>query len=209
MEFLSKDFNASNSSYPVNLVLQSRQAVEDGYNAQKTPTFVKAYLPFDPSANFHEYRIDFMPGSVIFYADSQPLARMDSDAVPTHPGHLVLQQWSNGNPLWSGGPPAEDAVTTVAYVKAYFNSSMPQRQKDWSHRCHDITAPSSVCPIPEATAANTTSTGWFFTYQMNMTNNQTVSSTQDNAGTRASSTAVFWPLFAVVFLTIGSQLNIW
>ncbi len=36
IEFLSKDFNTTNSSYPVNLVLQSRAAAEAGYNAQLT-----------------------------------------------------------------------------------------------------------------------------------------------------------------------------
>ncbi len=118
MEFLSKDFNASNSSYPVNLVLQSREAAEQGYDAQKTTNFIKAYLPFNPTLDFHEYRIDFLPGRVRFLADNQQLANMKGPAVPSHPGHLVLQHWSNGNRLWTSGPPTSDAVSTVAYVQA-------------------------------------------------------------------------------------------
>ncbi|CAK7231436.1 hypothetical protein SBRCBS47491_007929 [Sporothrix bragantina] len=208
MEFLSKEYNASNSSYPVNLVLQSREAAEAGFDAQKTPTFVKAYLPFDPTADFHEYRIDFLPGSVYFYADSQLLAQMESDAVPTHAGHLVLQQWSNGNPLWSGGPPEEDSVTTVSYVKAYFNSSSPQRQNDWSIRCHDPNAPNAVCAIPQTTATNTTPAGWFFTSQNNMTNNQTVSG-QPNSGGMALAATSLWPVFTAVFVVAGWELGIW
>lgn len=208
MEFLSKEYNSTNGSYPVNLVLQSREAAEDGFDAQGTPTFIKANLPFDPTDDFHEYRIDFLPGSVYFYADSELLAEMDSDAVPTHAGHLVLQQWSNGNPLWSGGPPAQDAVTTVSYVKAYFNSSSPQRQNDWALRCHDPSAPGAVCAIPDTTAKNTTPAGWFFTYQNNMTNNQTVSG-QDNAGSVTSAVAILWPMFAVVFAVVGWELSIW
>lgn len=208
MEFLSKEYNSTNSSYPVNLVLQSREAAEDGFDAQRTPTFIKANLPFDPTDDFHEYRIDFLPGSVYFYADSELLAEMDSDAVPTHAGHLVLQQWSNGNPLWSGGPPAQDAVTTVSYVKAYFNSSSPQRQNDWALRCRDPSASGAVCAIPDTTATNATPAGWFFTYQNNMTNNQTVSG-QDNAGSVTSGVAILWPMFAVVLAVIGWELNIW
>ncbi|CAK7208090.1 hypothetical protein SEUCBS140593_000015 [Sporothrix eucalyptigena] len=208
MEFLSKEYNATNSSYPVNLVLQSREAAEDGFDAQGTPTFIKAYLPFDPTADFHEYRIDFLPGSVYFYADSQLLAEMDSEAVPTHAGHLVLQQWSNGNPLWSGGPPTEDSVTTVSYVKAYFNSSLAQRQTDYALRCHDPDAPGAVCSIPQTTATNTTPAGWFFTYQNNMTNNQTVSG-QNGSGRTASAAAVLWPMFTVVFVVVGWELGIW
>ncbi|CAK7243701.1 MAG: hypothetical protein STHCBS139747_005227 [Sporothrix thermara] len=207
MEFLSKDYNASNSSYPVNLVLQSREAAEAGYNAQGTPTFVKAYLPFDPTADFHEYRIDFLPGSVFFYADSQLLAEMDSEAVPTHAGHLVLQQWSNGNPLWSGGPPKEDSITTVSYVKAYFNSSSPQRQNDWTLRCHDPSAPGAVCAIPQVTATNNSAADWFFTSQSNMTNNQTVSGQDNGGGRMASAATVYWPILAM--LVVGWEVSVW
>ncbi len=206
MEFLSKDFNASNSSYPVNLVLQSREAAEKGYDAQSTGNFVKAYLPFNPTLDFHEYRIDFLPGRVHFYADNQVLARMKGGAVPDHAGHLVLQHWSNGNPAWSGGPPDRDAVTSVAYVKAYFNSSAPQRQSDWASRCQDARSQGAVCRIPETSPTNTTPTNWFFSYQNNMTNNQTVSG--KNAGSR--STAVQWPVLAVVaFASMGWVLDMW
>ncbi|OAA64262.1 glycoside hydrolase, family 16 [Niveomyces insectorum RCEF 264] len=209
MEFLSKEYNATNSSYPVNLVLQSRQAAEQGYNALDTGNYVVAYLPFDPTEDFHEYRIDFLPYEVIFYADNEVLATMDSGAVPTHPGHLVLQQWSNGNPLWSGGPPAHDSITTVSYVKAYFNSSSPQRQKDWALRCHDPDAPNAICPIPEATTSNASPTGWFFTYQNNMTNNQTVSGRDTSAGARPFSGTLVWSVLAVAFAIVGWELDVW
>ncbi|KAK0710976.1 concanavalin A-like lectin/glucanase domain-containing protein [Lasiosphaeris hirsuta] len=174
MEFLSKDFNATNSSYPINLVLQSREAATDGYNAAQTGHFVKAYLPFNPTTAFHEYRIDYLPGRVYFYADGALLAEMQGPAVPVSPGHLILQHWSNGNPFWSGGPPTQDAVLTVEYVKAYFNSSMPERQKDWTLRCKDPAAPGAVCAIPELTAKERKAADWFFVEQKNMTNNQTV-----------------------------------
>ncbi|CAK7568151.1 MAG: hypothetical protein SEPTF4163_006134 [Sporothrix epigloea] len=209
MEFLSREYNASNRSYPVNLVLQSREAAESGFNAQGTPTFVKAYLPFDPTTGFYEYRIDFLPGRVYFYADSQLLATMAGDAVPTHAGHLVLQQWSNGNPLWSGGPPKENSVTTVSYVKAYFNSSSSQRHKDWSIRCRNPAAPGAVCAIPQATATNTTASGWFFTNQNNMTNNQTVSGHKSSSGRMVSVATALWTMTVVVFAAIGWELGIW
>ncbi len=178
MEFLSKDFNASNGSYPVNLVLQSREAAEAGYDASKTGSFVKVFLPFNPTEGFHEYRIDYLPGQVFFYADGAVLAAMDGPAVPWSSGHLILQHWSNGNKLWSGGPPTEDAELAVRYVKAYFNSSLAQRQQDWQRRCRDPTAPNAVCKIPDVTTGNSSATGWFFRYQGNMTNNQTTTSEQ-------------------------------
>ncbi|OIW34004.1 concanavalin A-like lectin/glucanase [Coniochaeta ligniaria NRRL 30616] len=179
MEFLSKDFDTSNNSYPVNLVLHSKEASQAGYNAGN---YIETNLPFNPTTDFHEYRIDFIPGKVLFYADGQLLGQVNGSAVPTMAGHLVLQHWSNGNPLWSGGPPTTDAVLAVSYVKAYFNSSTEERNKDWAGRCKDMSGPDSVCEIPEVTASNSTPGQFFFSDQNNMTNNQTVSG--ENGGRR-------------------------
>ncbi|KAK4039208.1 concanavalin A-like lectin/glucanase domain-containing protein [Parachaetomium inaequale] len=183
MEFLTKDFNATNSSYPVNLVLQSREAALAGYDASQTGNFIQAYLPFDPTETFHEYRIDYLPGRVLFYADGELLARMAGPAVPSSPGHLILQHWSNGNERWSGGPPARDAALVVRSVKAYFNSSMGQRQRDWAGRCRDPAAPRTVCGIPDVTPGNWSAADWFFGDHGNMTNNQTVS--EESGGARS------------------------
>lgn len=182
MEFLTKDFNATNSSYPVNLVLQSREAALAGYDAARTGNFVKAYLPFDPTGDFHEYRIDYTPGRVFFYADGLRLADMGGPAVPSSAGHLILQHWSNGNAYWSGGPPAEDSALTVRYVKAYFNSSSSQRQRDWAGRCRDAAAAkAAVCRIPDVTPTNSTAASWFFKDRGNMTNNNQTASGQSEA----------------------------
>lgn len=177
MEFLSREFNTDNASYPVNLVLQSRDSEEAGYDASSTSTYQVVNLPFDPRADFHEYRMDFVPGRVVFYADGTVLADMNSSTggVPVTAGHLALNQWSNGNADWSGGPPAEDAVMEIAYVKAYFNSSETTRQRDFADRCVDPGAAGAVCDIPDVTTTNNSAAGFFFTGQKNMTGNQTVS----------------------------------
>ncbi len=183
MEFLSREFDASNGSFPVNLVLQSREAAMAGFDASQTSGFVRVLLPFDPTAAFHEYRIDYLPGRVVFFADGAVLAEMGGAAVPSSPGHLILQHWSNGNKYWSGGPPAEDAELTVRYVKAYFNSSLAQRQQDWETRCRDPAAPGAVCRIPDVVPENTSAADWFFTDHRNMTNNQTTTE-EENEGSR-------------------------
>ncbi|KAH6624273.1 glycoside hydrolase family 16 protein [Chaetomium sp. MPI-SDFR-AT-0129] len=204
MEFLTKDFHRSNNSYPVNLVLQSRESALAGFDAahpapnnntnnNENPNFVLAYLPFDPTAGFHEYRIDYLPDRVLFFADGQQLASMaGSAAVPTTPGHLILQHWSNGNPLWSGGPPSLAAAKAqgdpdgpaleVRYVKAYFNSSTiirnddggePQQkwegEAEYNSRCRDPTAVNAVCEIPEVTPQDASAASWFFGDHTNMT----------------------------------------
>lgn len=186
MEFLSSQFIVENNTFPVNLVLQSVQSVQAGFNAAGSGNYVIANLPFNPTIGYHEYRIDFVPGNVVFLADGHEIATMDTSAVPTQPGHLVLTNWSNGNKLWSSGPPPDDSVISVAYVKAYFNSSLDERQSAWERRCQYSTAPGSTCLIPalklppDSDTPSSSGSGdggastFFFSDQKNMTVNQTV-----------------------------------
>jgi beta-glucanase (GH16 family) len=164
MEFLSREFQPELGIYPISLVIQSRESKEAGYDASKTGTYQRVNLTFDPTADFHEYRFDYLPGRVLFYADSAVLAVIQGEEVPSVGGHLILQHWSNGNPLWSGGPPASDAFLEISYVKAYFNSSDQVRLSNQSHKCHSF-APEvrDVCAIPDVTAAEAKTGGHFFT----------------------------------------------
>ncbi|KAK7966975.1 glycoside hydrolase family 16 protein [Apiospora aurea] len=152
IEFLSHEFNRANNSYPVNLVLQTAQSRAAGYDASRsgTGTFQKRELPFDPTAGFHEYRIDFLADRVVFYADGTVLATMAGDGIPSVGGNLLLSHWSNGNPGWSAGPPAADARSVVRYVKAYYNSSNATRGEEARSRCEKAPAGGkTVCKIPE------------------------------------------------------------
>ncbi|UKZ78116.1 hypothetical protein TrVFT333_005850 [Trichoderma virens FT-333] len=169
MEFLSREFDPVKKIYPVNLVIQSEASRKAGYDASKTGTFKVVNLTFDPTIGFHEYRFDYLPSRVLFYADSKLLAEMNGTSVPSGPGHIILQHWSNGNPLWSGGPPTEDAVLTVSYVKAYFNSSNTIIQESAAESCRrargdgsDSSNNDRVCTIADVTAANASTGGTFF-----------------------------------------------
>ncbi|KAI0541499.1 glycoside hydrolase, family 16 [Xylaria digitata] len=167
IEFLSAQFDKAKGIFPVNFVLQSKEAATAGYNAANTTGLRQVNLPFDPSTDFHEYRFDFLPDKVSFYADGELLAEATGSGVPTTPGHIMLSHWSNGNPGWSQGPPTVDAATTVSYVKAYFNSSLEQRQRDFALRCKDPAVIGAVCAIPDRNAT------FFFSNGDNLTPNQT------------------------------------
>lgn len=163
MEFLSREFKPDENIYPISLVIQSRESKEAGYDASETGTYQRVNLTFDPTADFHEYRFDYLPGKVLFYADSKALAVMEGAEVPSVGGHLILQHWSNGNPLWSGGPPTNDAVLEVNYVKAYFNSSDATRVSHQVQKCHARAVNDrEVCVIPDVTAADVRTGGHFF-----------------------------------------------
>lgn len=153
MEFLSREFVPDQDHYPLSLVIQSEESKKAGYDASKTGSYQKHYLTFNPGDSFHEYRFDYIPGRVLFYVDGELVAEMDGDEVPSMGGHLILQHWSNGNPLWSGGPPKEQAVMSVAYVKAYFNSSRSEELIKKDGRCNlgqsAEMQQENVCAIPE------------------------------------------------------------
>lgn len=83
-----------------------------------------------------------------------------------------MNHWSNGDPGWSHGPPATDAVTTISYVKAYFNSSNETRTSQWDDGCADKWQ-GRTCTIPEIGASvnpigpnsNVTGKTYFFSLQ--------------------------------------------
>lgn len=163
MEFLSREFDFANQLYPISLVIQSTESKKAGYDAAKTGMYRKVNLTFDPTADFHEYRFDYTPRRVVFYADSTELAVMEGDEVPSVGGHLILQHWSNGNPLWSGGPPESDALLEISYVKAYFNTSDPLRLSNLVQKCHsDAPEDREVCIVPDVKAADARTGGHYF-----------------------------------------------
>jgi len=154
--------------------MQSKQSQAVGYQTAGSGNYEVANLTFDPTASFHEYRIDFVPGNVFFFADGTQIGTMNTSAVPTSPGHIVLRHWSNGNTGWTYGPPTSDAVMTVSYIKAYFNSTDPARQLAANLRCPDSSVYGANCTIPDQPVAGNPMVSWFFANQPNMTNNQTV-----------------------------------
>ncbi|KAH9828140.1 glycoside hydrolase family 16 protein [Teratosphaeria destructans] len=156
LELLSKQ--QGSVSHLINLVNQSPESVASGYNAVNTSDFITWPLPFDPTADMHEYRFDWLPGRIDMFADGQWM-RTFEDSVPFSAGALHLIHWSNGDPGWSAGPPSEDAVLTVSHVHAYFNTSSQQN----STQCSGDPAATNVCEVsangaaPTAGSATTTS----------------------------------------------------
>ncbi|PSK43160.1 Beta-glucanase [Elsinoe australis] len=151
LEFLTRQIDSSNltSPAPLNLVIQTPLSASHGFDASLTPYFKVHPLPFLPSDSYHEYRIDWLPDSITFFADGSPLWTItNTSVIPQGPGHLMLNHWSNGDGNWSAGPPEEDAVLTVSYVKAYFNSSDEGKNKVFADNC--VSDVGKVCEISEA-----------------------------------------------------------
>jgi beta-glucanase (GH16 family) len=217
MEYLSRQSNyGSNGSSPINLVIQSPASADANYNAINTSTFRVQNLPFNPSAGYHEYRFDWTPEHIVFFADGQLLQEFentfDGDA-PDAPGTLMLNHWSTGNPGWSGGPPAQDAVLTLSYVKAYFNSSNATRENEWRGACGGEWQ-GRTCQIPEfppegidpeRTGVVDSGKTDFFMYQDGNVN-QTMYPAATGVGSKASLTPIWtilgWMTMLSAFLLV-------
>jgi Glycosyl hydrolases family 16 len=145
IELLSREVDAQSRRGKANLVIHSDASQASGNDASGTRTFIKQDLQFDPTLTFHEYRMDWMPDRVEFFIDGK-ITKTMLDNVPSDPGRLFLNHWSNGSPGWSGGPPQADSIMTVLYTKAYFNSSDPGRVAAASQRCAGSSG--TVCQIP-------------------------------------------------------------
>lgn len=79
----------------------------------KTNT-VRKTLNFDPSAGYHEYRIDFYPQGLSFLIDGQPWQTYTS-GLPTETMNLFVNTWF---PDWLPGvPPSTDEYTYVDWIQ--------------------------------------------------------------------------------------------
>jgi hypothetical protein len=95
--------------------------------------------------------IGLAPERIVFFADGQLLQEFENTFdgdTPDAPGILMLNHWSTGNPGWSGGTSAQNAVLTLSYVKAYFNSSNTTRGIEWRGACGDQWQ-GQTCQIPD------------------------------------------------------------
>jgi len=112
-EILTSTISTSSACVPAG-IWATNQAVTPGTpNTHQTVPFT-----FDPTAAFHEYRIDWSAGVTSFYIDGQQKARFTTN-VPTQAGPWLWNVWSNGDPCWSNGPPTADSTTQIRSIDIY------------------------------------------------------------------------------------------
>ena len=71
-------------------------------------------LPFDPAEGFHEYRFDYAPDSISFYADEQ-IMKTWNGGLPTNSMHLMVNAWF---PTWlDGRKPRADKFLLVDRIQ--------------------------------------------------------------------------------------------
>ncbi|KAI9268886.1 concanavalin A-like lectin/glucanase domain-containing protein [Phascolomyces articulosus] len=113
---------------------------EDG--SASTLTNDKHTLNFDPTSAFHEYRFDWTPEDITYYLDGEEANRF-SQNIPSEPGRIIINHWTDGNPNFSGLPSVQDATLSIANLTVFFNSS----EATGPPPCQRSTKPCSIAGI--------------------------------------------------------------
>lgn len=69
-----------------------------------------------------EYRTDWTKDYTAFYVNGV-LQQKYTQNVPTIAGTWLWNNWANGDPTWSVGPPVHDSVMRIQKIEMYFNST--------------------------------------------------------------------------------------
>ena len=95
---------------------------------------------FNFPEEFHEMRFDWMPDRIDFYIGDH-LILTHSETVPNVAGSLSLKHYLDDG---REEPPTHDAVMTVRYVKAYYNTTAHEGPLS---TCEDVK--DNVCVVPD------------------------------------------------------------
>ncbi|KAK0489487.1 concanavalin A-like lectin/glucanase domain-containing protein [Armillaria luteobubalina] len=113
IEILTSTTLTGNQYVPAGVWTTNQATVEGGAETTDNVEFT-----FDPSQDFHEYRIDWSPSATAFYIDGTQINKF-SENVPWESGHWIWNVWSSDDPYWSNGPPTADSITEIRSIELY------------------------------------------------------------------------------------------
>lgn len=107
--------------------------------------------------NFTEYRVDWTPKEINYFIDGvlyRTMTKEQDRKLPSVPGALYFTHWSTGNYFSSQGPPPNETVANVGWVRLFFNSSTMTADDHaaFDSRCHV----SDACPQSDVTLRGAT-----------------------------------------------------
>ena len=76
----------------------------------------------DATSTPHRYRMDWLGDQVLYYVDDAYQKTITTN-VPKTPGKWMWNNWSDGNPGWSVGPPSGLSTLKIQKIEMYYNSS--------------------------------------------------------------------------------------
>jgi hypothetical protein len=131
---------ASQEAHVIALTVRRTDTAKPDDDAENYDVSYESILNFPEE--FHEFRFDWMPDRINFYIDGQ-LILTEDESVPDSAGTLSLKHYVDDG---VEDPPAQDAVMTVGYVKAYYNTTTRDEPLPG---CKDLSK--DVCFLPGQT----------------------------------------------------------
>ncbi|KIY73010.1 glycoside hydrolase family 16 protein [Cylindrobasidium torrendii FP15055 ss-10] len=113
IELLTTTSLEASDSVPAGYWTTNQAVVPGGQSTSKNIAF-----GFNPTDDFHEYRIDWAEGSTTFFVDGTQVNKL-TDNVPTEASAFIFNAWSSGDKFWSAGPPTADSVTQIRKIELY------------------------------------------------------------------------------------------
>lgn len=159
----------SNDHYRAHLTPQNTVIQRNDKDAHSFTTPLQS-----PSADFTEYRFDWLPDRVDVFLNGQRIESF-TDSISNKPSSVHLSHWTSGKEDWTHGPAERDAALAVSYLKAYFNTTNTARNDQFKEACETrrVTAlEDSICSIPNGrahsrpTSTNSTETDWMYFFSL-------------------------------------------
>lgn len=115
IEFLSDPSSTAQDSVPALHYTNQHAAGQPTTTSYSAP-------PSDYASSIVEYRTDWTAEYTAFYVNGV-LQQKYTENVPLEEGTWLWNNWANGDPTWSVGPPVHDSVMRIQKIEMYFNST--------------------------------------------------------------------------------------
>ncbi|KAL0486245.1 beta-glucanase [Acrasis kona] len=115
-------FFYANDTQEIDVEILTRQPQNMIYYSNQPSTTNAISFKEGNWTTMQEHGFDWFPGVTSFYRQGVNVINYTKN-VPVIGGRLTINMWSNGNPNFSGGPPNQDAVMKVSWVKMFFNTT--------------------------------------------------------------------------------------
>jgi len=94
--FLYQDVRGSNDEIDIEIYNDGSRQIDFVTFVQGEKTNYKTEeLPFDPSSDYHEYRIDYFPDQILFYVENELMAAFTGDLPSAEMKVMVNHWWPN------------------------------------------------------------------------------------------------------------------
>ncbi|EME82290.1 glycoside hydrolase family 16 protein, partial [Pseudocercospora fijiensis CIRAD86] len=112
----------STSNLDANNGTRVMQYTNQGPHGEEDSSEVYGQAAADATLAVHEYRLDWVNGTSSFYLDGAFQQQIQTN-VPNTPGNWVWNNWADGDPDFTVGPPKNDAVFRMQKIVMRYNTS--------------------------------------------------------------------------------------